>query len=108
MEVFDLKKMVNGWFIGAFEPSLLQTNQFEVAVQSYSKGDYEKKHYHKVAQEITVIINGKVKMNDKYYEEGDIIVVYSNEITDFLALTDCKTVVVKTPSIKGDKYILGE
>ena len=108
MDVFNLKEMVNGWFVGAFEPSLLKTDQFEVAVKSYSKGDYEQKHYHKLAQEITVVISGKVKMNDKHYEEGDIILIHPNEATDFLALTDCKTAVVKTPSVKGDKYIVGE
>lgn len=108
MEVFNLKDMVNGWFVGNFEPTLLKTDQFEVAVKNYSKGDYEQKHYHKVAKEITVIISGKVKMNGEHYDEGDIIVISPNEATDFLALTDCKTAVVKTPSVKGDKYIVGK
>jgi quercetin dioxygenase-like cupin family protein len=109
MEIFNLNEMVNGWFVGAFEPSILKSNQFEIAVKSYSKGDYEQKHYHKEAKEITVIVSGEVKMNGQEYKEGDIIVIFPNEITDFLALTDCKTAVVKTPSTtKADKYLVGE
>jgi len=108
MEIYNLRDMFNGWIVGNFEPSILRTDQFEVAIKSYSKGEYEQKHYHKRAQEITVIISGKVKMNSKYYQEGDIILISPNESTDFLAITNCKTVVIKTPSIKDDKYLIKE
>jgi quercetin dioxygenase-like cupin family protein len=37
---------------------------------------------------------------------GDIIVIDPNESTAFEALEDTLTVVVKTPSVAGDKYIL--
>ena len=60
MKVEKLKKMKGGWFIGNFEPSLLKTNDCEVAVKSYKKGDKEGKHYHKVATEYTAVIKGKV------------------------------------------------
>ena len=107
MKVDKLGNMVNGWFVGNFEPSLLKTNDVEVAVKSYKKGDCEDKHYHKIAIEITVIVSGKVKMNNIVYTEGAIIVIEPNETTDFEALEDTVCSVVKYPGANDDKY-LGE
>lgn len=109
MKTNNLKNMVKGWFIGNFEPSLLKTNNCEVAVKEYNKGDYEGKHYHKIATEFTVIISGRVKMNGVEYKEGDIVVMEPNEITDFECLEDnTKNVVVKIPGANDDKYIVEE
>jgi quercetin dioxygenase-like cupin family protein len=108
MKLNHLSKMINGWFVGDFEPSIFKTREFEVAVKKYKKGDYEKSHYHKIATEITVIVSGMVEMNKVKYSEGDIIVIEPNESTDFLALTDCITTVVKVPSVINDKYINNE
>ena len=107
MKVAKLDDMVRGWFIGNFNPTLLETNDVEVAVKEYKKGDYEEKHYHKIATEITVIISGKVKMNGVIYSKGDIIVIEPNEATDFEALEDTVNTVVKLPGQNDDKY-LGE
>jgi anti-sigma factor ChrR (cupin superfamily) len=106
MKKYELKNMIGGWFVGDFTPSLLQNNNFEVAIKKYEAGDYEKKHYHKQAVEFTVILNGKVKMNGVEYGDGDIIEIETNEATDFEALTNVTTVVVKTPSVKNDKFLL--
>lgn len=99
-----LEDMKKGWFIGDFCPTIYNTNQFEVAVKTYSAGSTEKRHYHKVAKEITVIINGKVKMNGVEYDEGSIIVMEPGEATDFEAVTNAVNVVVKVPCVKNDKY----
>jgi hypothetical protein len=110
MNVFDLKQTIGGWFIGNFDPSLFKTNDVEVAVKTYSAGAYEESHYHKIATEFTVVIQGEVEMNGKRYSEGSIIVIEPLESTDFHALTDVKTVVVKMPGANNDKYLgsLGE
>ena len=108
MKIAKLEDMVKGWFVGNFEPTLLKTNDVEVAVKSYKKGDYEETHYHKIATEITVIISGRVKMNGIEYKAGDIVVMEPNEATDFECLEDgTKNVVVKYPGVNNDKY-LGE
>jgi len=105
MKTAKLTTMKGGWFIGNFEPSLLKTNDCEVAVKSYNKGDYEKAHYHKIATEYTVIIAGRVKMNGIEYSAGDIIVMEPNESTDFEVLEDGTiNVVVKMPGANDDKY----
>jgi quercetin dioxygenase-like cupin family protein len=45
-------------------------------------------------------------MNDIEYDEGDIILMEPGEATDFKAITDAMNVVVKVPSVKGDKYLV--
>lgn len=96
--------MVGGWFVGGFAPSALPTTQCEVAVKSYKAGDYEKKHYHKVATEVTLVLEGRVRMMGKEWGAGDIIVLAPGEATDFEALTDARNVVVKVPGALNDKY----
>lgn len=97
--------MVKGWFVGNFEPSILKTNDVEVAVKEYKAGDYEPTHYHKVATEITVISEGRVMMNEKTFNKGDIIIIEPNEATDFKALENTITTVVKFPGASNDKYV---
>ena len=106
MKKNKLSEMIGGWFIGNFEPSLLKTNNVEVAVKKYKTGDSEEAHYHKVATEYTVILEGKVRMMGIEYNEGEILTIHPMESTDFLALTDVTTVVVKVPGASNDKYII--
>lgn len=101
-----LDDMVKGWFIGNFEPSLLKTNDVEVAVKKYAKGDKEEKHFHKIATEYTVILNGRVKMFDQEFADGDIIVVEPGDVTAFECISATSTVVVKIPGANNDKYVV--
>jgi quercetin dioxygenase-like cupin family protein len=101
-----LSNMKGGWFIGNFTPSCMRTNDCEVAIKSYKKGDYEEAHYHKIATEYTAIITGRVKMNGIEYGTGDIIIMGPNESTDFECLVDGTiNVVVKIPGVSNDKYL---
>ena len=107
MRTARLEDMTKGWFVGNFTPTLFSTNDVEVAVKEYKKGQKEARHHHKIATEITVVISGKIRMNDIVYSKGDIIVMYPNEATDFEALEDTVNAVVKIPGANNDKY-LGE
>lgn len=98
--------MVKGWFIGNFEPSLFKTNDVEVGVKKYKGGDREPLHFHKISIEFTLILDGIVEMNNQRYESGDIVVIRPGEATDFMAITDVTTVVVKLPGANNDKYII--
>ena len=95
-----------GWFVGNFFPSALETPSVEVAVKKYATGDYEPKHVHKIATEVTLVLSGKVEMCDRTWAEGTIIVLSPGEATDFRALEDSVTVVVKIPSVLGDKELV--
>ena len=106
MKVEKLNNMTKGWFIGNFDPSLYKTNDVEVAVKSYKAGNHEDKHYHKIATEYTVIIDGEVEMNGVRYKKNDIIVMEPGDATDFKAITDSINVVVKIPGANNDKYLV--
>lgn len=105
MKKARLEDMVKGWFVGNFDPTLIRTNDVEVAVKEYKKGDYEERHYHKLSTEITVIASGRVCMNGAEYVKGDIIVIEPNQATDFEVLEDTITTVVKYPGANNDKYM---
>ncbi len=104
MEIFDLNKMVKGWFVGDFAPSALRTAAAEVGVKRYKAGDQESAHFHKQAAEVTLVLEGSVEMCGRRLNSGDIIKLAPGETTSFKAVTDAITVVVKLPSVIGDKY----
>ena len=104
MKISKLDDMIKGWFVGNFDPTLIKTNEVEVAVKKYKAGDSEETHYHKIATEITVVVSGRIRMNGKEYVAGDIIVMEPGEATDFEALEDTSCTVVKYPGANNDKY----
>jgi hypothetical protein len=104
LEKYKLEDMIKGWFIGNFEPSLYKTNDVEVGIKKYKAGDYEDSHFHKIATEFTVIVRGIVEMNGIQYVENDIIKIVPEVSSNFKALTDVITVVVKLPGANNDKY----
>lgn len=104
MKTARLNDMTKGWFVGNFEPTLVKTNDCEVAVKLYQKGDKENAHFHKIATEITVITKGRVKMFDREFAEGDIVIVEPGDVTAFEAVEDSINVVVKIPGANNDKY----
>ena len=108
LKSYEMNNFSKGWFIGPFIPTLFNTNQFECAMKSYKSGDKESAHVHRVATEYTVIATGTVKMNGKTYGANSIIEILPGEATDFEALTDVITFVVKVPAALGDKYLIEE
>ena len=99
-----LEDFKGGWFIGRFAPTLLATDAVEVAVKHYRAGDHDAEHHHRVAEEFTVIVSGRVRMSGREYSAGDILRIPPGVAADFTALTDATTTVVKLPSVAGDKY----
>ena len=106
MDKFRFEDMKRGWFIGDFEPSAYKTKNFEVAVGHHKKGEIWDKHYHKIATEITLIVKGKVQLDDEIFVKGDILIIYPNEVVSPIFLEETDYVVVKTISDKNDKYIV--
>lgn len=104
MKSARLDDMFKGWFVGNFTPTAFTTDACEVAVKNYACGEREDAHFHKIATEITLILSGHVRMAGKEWTSGDIIVLAPGDITDFEALADTVTVVVKTPWAQADKY----
>ena len=106
MTKHQLENFTRGWIVGDFAPSILQTKDFEFMVRYYVSGETEEAHVHKVADEITVIINGRFKMNQEELQAGDVIHLKPGESTDFTCIEDGATAVIKTPSVINDKYLI--
>jgi anti-sigma factor ChrR (cupin superfamily) len=107
MNKFKLDSMVKGWFVGGFTPSVYDTQDVEVAVKRYKTGDRDDRHHHRKATEITVIIEGVVRMNNEVFHKNDIIIIEPYESADFYVLEQTTTVVVKLPGALNDKYAGG-
>jgi mannose-6-phosphate isomerase-like protein (cupin superfamily) len=104
LERHDLSRYTKGWFVGHFEPTLMPSDAVEVAIKHYKAGDHEPSHHHKVATELTAIVSGRARMAGEEIGPGEIIKLVPGQSSDFTALTDVVTVVVKMPCVAGDKY----
>lgn len=104
MNILKMSDMIGGWFVGNFEPTAFKTSEFEVCYKVHPKGEQWPVHYHKVATEINYIIRGSMRLNDTLLTQGDIFILKPYEVATPEFLEDCELIVVKTPSIVGDKY----
>lgn len=104
MELHRLEDFTGGWFVGNFHPSLMKSTAFEVSIKRYKAGESDVMHHHKIATEFTVIVDGSATMNGTHLISGDIVVINPGESAKFVALSDTTTCVVKSPSVKSDKY----
>ena len=104
MKTFRLSDMKKGWFVGDFAPTCLASADCEVACKHYRVGETEGRHFHRIATEVTLVVQGRVRMNEEILSAGEIVVLDPGEATDFAALEDAVTVVVKLPCVAGDKY----
>lgn len=96
--------MTRGWFIGDFEPSIFRTKDFEVGILTHSKGENWPAHYHSIATEFNVLLDGRMRIAGEIIEPGDIFWFEPGEVADPEFLEDCRVCVVKSPSVIGDKY----
>lgn len=93
-----------GWFIGNFSPAMLRTDQFEVCYKYHTKGEAWPAHYHKLGTEYNLLVRGKMKMHDQILEAGTLFIMERYEVADPEFLEDCEVLIIKTPSVPGDKY----
>lgn len=105
MKKYRLEDFKRGWFVGDFTPSLIRTQNVEVAVQHFQAGCEEPEHFHKIARELTIIISGRVEISGTEYCAGDIVDISPGEYALFRALESTTTVVVKYPGAKNDKFL---
>lgn len=106
MQRYNLLEFTGGWVVGGFVPSILHTQDAEVAIKRYKAHDSELNHMHKIADEITIVVDGIVRMNGIILTQNSIMHIKAGESTDFRALTDATTCVIKLPSVIGDKYVV--
>lgn len=104
MKVSSINEFINGWFIGNFEPSVLKSEEFEVAHHKYAKGFRGTPHTHKIATEYNYIVKGKLIASGVELSDGEMFVYSPDEISEVTFLEDTDLIIIKTPSVPGDKY----
>lgn len=97
--------MKSGWFVGGFEPTAFYTKDFEVNYRIHPAGQKWDWHYHTEVTEINLLIRGKMKIQDRELNDGDIFIIEPYEITDPVFIEDCEIICVKTPSAKDKRVI---
>lgn len=105
MNVTRIEEYTKGWFVGNFSPVLIPSRDFEIAVKWFNAGEKEAIHKQIVATEVTVVIEGNIKLGDQIFVKGDVILVPPGEFASFESLTDSALVCLKTPSIPDDKVL---
>jgi len=106
MDISRIEDYKDGWFIGNFKPSAFETEQFEVCYKTHYAGEKWDTHYHKVSTEINYLIEGEMIIQGITIKSGDVFIIHPFEIADPVFITDCKLVIVKTPSKTNDKYLI--
>lgn len=104
MHVTKLSHYIRGWFIGNFKPTVLRTKDFEVGVLTHKKDEKWPAHYHKQSIEYNVLVSGKMIVQGKELNSGDVFVFDKGEIADPVFVEECTIVCVKVPSIPSDKF----
>jgi quercetin dioxygenase-like cupin family protein len=106
MDILKMKDMKGGWFIGNFKPTAFKTEEFEVCYKQHTKGEQWDTHYHKEGTEINYLVDGKMIIQNKQLNKGDIFILHPFEIADPIFLEDCTVLIIKTPSKPGDKFTI--
>jgi mannose-6-phosphate isomerase-like protein (cupin superfamily) len=107
MKTYDPSIFSGGWFIGSFTPSVVRTKDFEVCYKFHPKGEQWPEHYHKLSDEINYLIEGEMTIDGVTTLKAPLIfVIEKNDIAKPEFFTDCKLIVVKIPSIPGDKILI--
>lgn len=96
--------MFDGWIVGAFDPTVFKTKEFEVAHQHYKKGYKYPTHTHKLTTEINYIIKGSVIASGCKLSSGEIFVYSPGEKVSIKFTENTDLIVIKVPSTIGDKY----
>lgn len=95
----------HGWFVGCFPEAAYQTDQAEVCYVTEPPGEI-KAHYHTKCTEIILIINGKAKLHNQIFQNGDIFVLKPGEINDTEYLVPTTIISIKTPAGGHDKVLV--
>ena len=104
MKRAKMEDMQRGWFVGDFDPAIYRTGVAEVCYLIHRAGERPRPHHHRIATEITAVVRGRVEINGEIFQTGDIFLVEPGESVSPVILEDTEVIVVKVPSVPGDKY----
>jgi quercetin dioxygenase-like cupin family protein len=105
VQINRIDQFTKGWFVGNFSPVIVPSEEFEIAVKWFKAGEIEPLHKQKIATEITVVVEGQIRLGGELFSAGDIITIPPGEYAEFESITDSSLVCVKTPSLPNDKVV---
>ena len=105
MQRDQLSRFKGGWFIGNFTPTIRFTTLFEAAYKYHAKGEHWPAHYQEVATEYNLLTHGRLQIKHTTFHPGDLFIIEPGEIVKPHFLTNCEVMVIKTPSLPGDKIL---
>jgi len=106
MKLEHLSDFHRGWVIGDFQPSVLQTQAFEVGVLHHHKGELWDHHTHHHLTEYNILVSGDMTIQNTRLQPGAVFTLLPDEVADPVFHEDCVIVCVKVPSVKGDKHLV--
>lgn len=107
MKIFhNVEVFQSGWFCGNFEPTAYKTTDFEVCYKIHPQNEEWPNHVHRVSTEINYLMSGEMKINGTKLIAPVVFVIEPNEPAKAEFLTECRLIVVKTPSIPTDKFVI--
>lgn len=115
MLIYNINQMKNGWIVGNFYPSCFVNHDFEVCHAKHKAGEKSDGHHHKIATEINYILKGNIKLYTGHFlsdgshwiislSDGAVWVTEPNKVYGIEFVEDTELIVMKTPSVPGDKY----
>jgi hypothetical protein len=99
-----LKNFKGGWIIGNFEPSLINTKNFEIAIKKIKKGFVDIPHYHTGGPEYNILISGKLIQNKTEIFPDEIFIFEAGEIARIQAIEDSVVIAIRGYSDPNDKH----
>lgn len=103
---YDLSRFVRGWFLGDFQPSIFRTKDIEIGVLTHKHDENWPFHYHAVATEYNILLDGHMILNNIPLHKGNHFVLRPCELACPKFLSDCTILCIKIPSVIGDKYVV--
>ncbi len=104
MKTYKLKDFTRGWICGDFQPSVINSKDFEVGIRELTKHDDLSPHFHSQLVELTVVLSGVIKINNTLFYENDIVYLEKEEPCFMEIISDkAKLLFIKSPSIPSDK-----
>ncbi len=105
MRTFSFTDMKGGWFAGPFTPTAFHTEACEVSFKVHSKGEVWPAHYHRIATEVNLLVQGSMTICGAEISAGTVFVIEPGEVAAPVFHTDCHIVCVKVPAARDDKII---
>ena len=100
----NIKDFTNGWVVGDFLPSIIKTQDIGVGVLYLKAGEKGDGHYHMEHVEYNIILQGSAEKDGALLKTGDIFVYECGEKSFVEYKEDTILLVLKSPSVKNDKY----